>query len=123
MLKLAQTDQQTNGPTDQQTDRSKTISVILYKCKEKDTPGPFHFLSSIWTIFENELVRDISETNVLTKFHDDSRINILTKLHEDWASNVTSTVFTSFELSRGINGTNALAKFHEDQTRQNVDDG
>ncbi|KAH3892491.1 hypothetical protein DPMN_016609 [Dreissena polymorpha] len=37
-------------------------------------------------------------------------------LHEDWASNVTSTVFTSFELSRGVNGTNVLTKFHEDQT-------
>ncbi|KAH3836537.1 hypothetical protein DPMN_109909 [Dreissena polymorpha] len=42
--------------------------------------------------------------------------NILTKLHDDWASNVTSTVFTSFELSRGINGTNVLTKFHEDRT-------
>ncbi|KAH3816376.1 hypothetical protein DPMN_117892 [Dreissena polymorpha] len=52
-------------------------------------------------------------------------------LHEDWASNVTSTVFTSFKLSRGMNGTNVLTKFHEVQiinvasrvfTRQNVDD-
>ncbi|KAH3880397.1 hypothetical protein DPMN_004311 [Dreissena polymorpha] len=32
------------------------------------------------------------------------------------ASNVTATVFTSFELSRGINGTNVLTKFHEDRT-------
>ncbi|KAH3892971.1 hypothetical protein DPMN_017108 [Dreissena polymorpha] len=42
--------------------------------------------------------------------------NILTKLHEDWASNVTSTVFTSFKLDRGIIGTNVLIKFHEDRT-------
>ncbi|KAH3698646.1 hypothetical protein DPMN_086191 [Dreissena polymorpha] len=37
-------------------------------------------------------------------------------LHEDWASNVTFTVFTSFELGRGIIGTNVLTKFHEDRT-------
>ncbi|KAH3848069.1 hypothetical protein DPMN_090416 [Dreissena polymorpha] len=57
-------------------------------------------------------------------------------LYEDWASNVTSTVFISFELSRGINRINpptkdtngwicqnkiyvlinVLTKFHEDQT-------
>ncbi|KAH3873377.1 hypothetical protein DPMN_036611 [Dreissena polymorpha] len=37
-------------------------------------------------------------------------------LHEDWASNVTSTVFTSFELGRGIIWTNVLTKFHEDRT-------
>ncbi|KAH3711038.1 hypothetical protein DPMN_070537 [Dreissena polymorpha] len=52
-------------------------------------------------------------------------------LNEDWASNVTSTVFTSFELSRCINWTNVLTKFHEDLIinvdsrvfrRQNVDD-
>ncbi|KAH3779301.1 hypothetical protein DPMN_157102 [Dreissena polymorpha] len=42
--------------------------------------------------------------------------NILIKLHGDWASNVTSTVFTIFELSRGINETNVVTKFHEDQT-------
>ncbi|KAH3786307.1 hypothetical protein DPMN_164413 [Dreissena polymorpha] len=60
------------------------------------------------------------------------KANILTKLHEDWASNVTSTGFTSFTLSRGIIETNVLTKFHEDWTRyvasrvftrQNVDDG
>ncbi|KAH3841679.1 hypothetical protein DPMN_115152 [Dreissena polymorpha] len=85
---------------------------------------------------------DINETNVLIKFHADwAKIvssRVFTRntapplgghLHEDRALNVTSTVFTSFELSRGINGTNVLAKFHEDQkinvasrvfTRQNV---
>ncbi|KAH3692883.1 hypothetical protein DPMN_193219 [Dreissena polymorpha] len=70
--------------------------------------------------------------------HISMKPNVLTKntapppgghLHEDWASNVTSTVFTSFKLSRGINGTNVLTKFHEDRslnvasrvfTRQNV---
>ncbi|KAH3885570.1 hypothetical protein DPMN_009565 [Dreissena polymorpha] len=102
-------------------------------------PTGGHVLSPIWTIFK--LVRDINKTNVSTKFHDDWA-NIATSreycpapppgghvfqragtifeinqhiLHEDLASNVTSTVFTSFELSRGINGTNVLTKFHEDR--------
>ncbi|KAH3741567.1 hypothetical protein DPMN_048292 [Dreissena polymorpha] len=60
------------------------------------------------------------------------KTSILGKLHEDWTSNVTSTVFTSFELGRGIIRTNLWTKFHGDQTRkvassvftsQNVDDG
>ncbi|KAH3888816.1 hypothetical protein DPMN_012854 [Dreissena polymorpha] len=76
-----------------------------------------------------ELVQDINETNVVTKFHDDwAKIvtsRVFTRktapppgghLHEDWALNVTSTEFTSFELSLGINGTNVLTKFHEDRT-------
>ncbi|KAH3888097.1 hypothetical protein DPMN_012122 [Dreissena polymorpha] len=37
-------------------------------------------------------------------------------LNDDWASNVTSTMFTGFELDRGINRTNVLTKFHEDRT-------
>ncbi|KAH3859255.1 hypothetical protein DPMN_101972 [Dreissena polymorpha] len=50
---------------------------------------------------------------------------------DHFKSNVTYTVFTSFEHSRGIIGTNVLTKFHEDGirnvasrvfTRQNVDD-
>ncbi|KAH3870751.1 hypothetical protein DPMN_033941 [Dreissena polymorpha] len=104
-------------------------------------PGGHVFLP-IWTIFE--LVRDINKTSVLTKFHDDwAKIvtsRVFTLPYKEycpfpwrpyWASNVTSTVFTSFELSRGINGTNVLTKFPENQTinvasrvftRQNVDD-
>ncbi|KAH3700870.1 hypothetical protein DPMN_075851 [Dreissena polymorpha] len=127
-------------------DWTKNVTSRAFKCFqyihiEKTAPPPGgHVFSPIWTIFE--LVRDINETNVLTKFHDDwakivtSRVftrntapppgghvfqwtiktNILTKLHEDWASHVTSTVFTSFELGRGIIGTNVLTKFHEDRT-------
>ncbi|KAH3827963.1 hypothetical protein DPMN_129909 [Dreissena polymorpha] len=127
---------------------TKNVTSRVFPCFhfihiEKTAPPPGgHVFSPIWTIFE--LVRDINETNVLTKFHDDWAKIVTSRpykeycptpgghLHEDWASNVTSTVFTSFELSRGINGTNVLTKFHEDQTinvasrvvtRQNVDDG
>ncbi|KAH3752999.1 hypothetical protein DPMN_187627 [Dreissena polymorpha] len=154
----------------------RTINV---DSRVKNAP-PFgsHVLQANVTIFE--LIQDIIQTNLLTKFHEDWTINVASRvltrktatppgghvfspiwtifelfhddwakivtcrvfirntapppgshLHEDWASNVTSTVFTSFELSRGINGTNVLTKFHEDQTinvasrvfkRQNVDD-
>ncbi|KAH3825508.1 hypothetical protein DPMN_127385 [Dreissena polymorpha] len=75
----------------------------------------------------------INETNVLTKCHDDwakivtSRVftrntapppggHVFQRTGTNWASNVTSTVFTSYELSRTINGINILTKFHEDQT-------
>ncbi|KAH3727726.1 hypothetical protein DPMN_053669 [Dreissena polymorpha] len=69
----------------------------------KSAPPPGgHVFSPIWTIFEI--------------LHDDWANIVNSRLHEDWASNVTSTVFTSFELSRGINGTNVLNKFHEDRT-------
>ncbi|KAH3709400.1 hypothetical protein DPMN_068862 [Dreissena polymorpha] len=88
-----------------------TINVA----SRENCPSPGgHVFSLIWTIFK--LVRDINETNVLTKFHD-YWAKILTSrvftrntapppgghLHEDWASNVTSTVFTSFELNQTIN--------------------
>ncbi|KAH3789908.1 hypothetical protein DPMN_168098 [Dreissena polymorpha] len=83
----------------------------LYTCRENFTA------LWIWTIFE--LVRDINETNVLTKFHD------------DWAKLVTSRVFTGntalpprghvfqrtgtiFELNQHIIETNILKKLHED---------
>ncbi|KAH3872450.1 hypothetical protein DPMN_035666 [Dreissena polymorpha] len=76
-----------------------TINVAS-RVKTAPPPGS-HVFSPIWTILE--LVRDINETNVLTKFHDDcAKIVILNTapppgghFHEDWASNVTSTVFTS----------------------------
>ncbi|KAH3816087.1 hypothetical protein DPMN_117595 [Dreissena polymorpha] len=130
---------------------SRVFTCFHYIQIEKTAPPPGgHVFSTIWTIFK--LVRDINETNVYTKFHD------------DWAKIVTSRVFTrntaphpgghvfqrtgtifelnqhiiktniltNFELSRGINGTNVLTKFHEDRTinvasrvftRQYVDDG
>ncbi|KAH3894463.1 hypothetical protein DPMN_018620 [Dreissena polymorpha] len=118
-----------------------TFRVFTLTYRETALPPGGHVFSSIWTIFK--LVPDINRTNVSTKFHDDwAKIvnsRVFTRntapptggnLHEDLASNVTSTVFTSFELSLGINGTSVLTKFHEDRTikasrvftRQNVDD-
>ncbi|KAH3891289.1 hypothetical protein DPMN_015382 [Dreissena polymorpha] len=88
------------------------FTCFHYILIEKNAPPTgSHVFSPIWTIFK--LVRDINETNVSTKFHDDwEKI-----LHEGWASNVTSTVFTSFELNRLINVASRVF------TRQNVDDG
>ncbi|KAH3733185.1 hypothetical protein DPMN_039610 [Dreissena polymorpha] len=122
--------------------QANTINVASRVITRKTAPPPgSHVFSPISTIFD--LIRDINETNVLTKFHDDWAKIVTSRpyneycpvpgghLHEDWASNVTSTVFTRFKLSRGINGTNVLTKFHEDKiinvasrvfTRQNVDD-
>ncbi|KAH3852981.1 hypothetical protein DPMN_095503 [Dreissena polymorpha] len=106
------------------------INVAPRVLTRKTAPPPGgHVFSPIWTIFE--LVRDINETNVLTKFHDDWAKIVISRvftrntapppgghLHEDWASNVTSTVFTSFELSRGINGTNTINVASRVFTRQ-----
>ncbi|KAH3775698.1 hypothetical protein DPMN_177103 [Dreissena polymorpha] len=82
------------------------INVASRVLTRKTVPPPGgHVFSPIWTIFE--LVRNINETNDLTKNtapppggHVFQRTETL---HEDWASNVTSTVFTSFELNQTIN--------------------
>ncbi|KAH3711037.1 hypothetical protein DPMN_070536 [Dreissena polymorpha] len=97
----------------------RTINVASI---EKNAPplGSHAFQANI-TIFE--LIQDIIETNLLTIFHEDWTINVASSVNKEncpapwrpyWASNVTSTVFTSFELIRGINRTNLLTKFHED---------
>ncbi|KAH3831958.1 hypothetical protein DPMN_105231 [Dreissena polymorpha] len=97
---------------------SKAFTCFHYIHIEKTAPPPgSHVFSPIWTIFE--LVRDINETNILTKFHD------------DWAKIVTSRVFTRntappsgghvfqwtqtiFKLKQYIIKTNILTKLHED---------
>ncbi|KAH3861282.1 hypothetical protein DPMN_024209 [Dreissena polymorpha] len=126
---------------------SRVFTCFHYIQLEKTAPPPGgHAFLPIWTIFE--LVRDINETNVLTKFHD------------DWAKIVTSRVNTAppngghvfngpepflnstdislrqtfrlsnmkighqiFELSRGINRTNTINVASAVFTRQNVDHG
>ncbi|KAH3816099.1 hypothetical protein DPMN_117607 [Dreissena polymorpha] len=107
--------------------KETNVLTNFYEHWTKNVTSRVYVFSPIWTIYE--LIRDIIETNVSTK---NTAPRPGGHLHEDWASNVTSTVFTSFELSRGINGTNVLTKFHEDRTinvasrrvltRQNVDD-
>ncbi|KAH3877346.1 hypothetical protein DPMN_001209 [Dreissena polymorpha] len=67
-------------------DWTKNVTLRVFTCfhyihiEKTDQPPGGHVFSPIWTIFE--LFRDINETNVSTKFHDD-----LAKI-------VTSRVFT-----------------------------
>ncbi|KAH3776780.1 hypothetical protein DPMN_178213 [Dreissena polymorpha] len=78
--------QKTHVLTKFHEDYTKNVTSRVFTCFhyihiEKTAPPPGgHVFSSIWTIFE--LVRDINEINVLTKFHD------------NWAIIVTSRVFT-----------------------------
>ncbi|KAH3854859.1 hypothetical protein DPMN_097417 [Dreissena polymorpha] len=127
--------QKTHVLTKFQEDWTKNVSSRVEREREKTAPPcGGHIFSPIWTIFE--LIRDINETTAkIVTSRVFTRNNALSPgghLHEDWASNVTCTVFTSFELSGGINRTTVLTKFHEDRiinsvsrvfTRQNVDDG
>ncbi|KAH3730132.1 hypothetical protein DPMN_056113 [Dreissena polymorpha] len=115
--------QETNVLTKFHEDWTKNVTSRAFTCFhyihiEKTAPPPgSHVFSPIWTILE--LVRDINETNILTKFHD------------DWAKIVTSRVFTRntapppgdhvfqwteniFELNQHIIRTNILTKLHED---------
>ncbi|KAH3795618.1 hypothetical protein DPMN_149173 [Dreissena polymorpha] len=96
------------------TSRVFTYFHYIHTIEKTARPPDGHVFSPIWTIFK--LVRDINETNVLTKFHD------------DWAKIVTSRVFTrntapppGGHVFQGtgticINGKNVLIKFYEDQT-------
>ncbi|KAH3885166.1 hypothetical protein DPMN_009156 [Dreissena polymorpha] len=86
-FKLNRYIQKTKVVTKFHEDWTKNVTSIVFTCfryihieKTASPPGGHVFFSTIWTIFQ--LVRDINETNVLTKFHD------------DWAEIVTSRLFT-----------------------------
>ncbi|KAH3846539.1 hypothetical protein DPMN_088841 [Dreissena polymorpha] len=82
---------------------SRVFTCFHYIHLEKTAPPPGgHVFSPIWTIFE--FSRDINETNVLTKFHD------------DWAKILTSITGTIFQLNQHIIKTYILIKLHEDWT-------
>ncbi|KAH3699169.1 hypothetical protein DPMN_074123 [Dreissena polymorpha] len=104
--------QKTHVLTKFHEDWTKNVTSRVFTCFhyihiEKTAPPPGgHVFSPILTIFK--LVRDINETNVLTK-----------NTAPPPGGHVfqgTGTMFTSFKLSRGIIRTNALTKFHEDRT-------
>ncbi|KAH3887999.1 hypothetical protein DPMN_012020 [Dreissena polymorpha] len=73
---------------------------------------------SMWLLYTGGCC---SQTNILTKFHEDwmktvtsivytsDLKNILTKFHKDWMKTVTSTVYTNKLLTINI-----LTKFHKD---------
>ncbi|KAH3797244.1 hypothetical protein DPMN_150821 [Dreissena polymorpha] len=109
--------QETNILTKFHEDWTKTVSSKVFTCFhyihiEKTAPSPgghFHddrekmVTSKVFTRFLYSHIKNTAPTPG--------------GLHEDWASNVTSKVFTSFELGRGFIGTNFLTKFHEDRKK------
>ncbi|KAH3790672.1 hypothetical protein DPMN_168877 [Dreissena polymorpha] len=108
---------------------SGVFTFVHYIHIEKTAPPPGgHVFSPIWTIFE--LVRDINETYVFTKFHDNwdfhikstapppgghvfQRTGTIFELNQHI---IKTNILTNFELSRGTNGTNVLTKFHKERT-------
>ncbi|KAH3861516.1 hypothetical protein DPMN_024446 [Dreissena polymorpha] len=91
---------------------SRVLTRFYYSHIRKNAPPlRSHFFQANIMIFE--LIQDIIETNLLTKFH------------EDWTINVASRVLTRFYYSHITKnappmvvmfGTNLLSKFHEDWT-------
>ncbi|KAH3886910.1 hypothetical protein DPMN_010923 [Dreissena polymorpha] len=79
MLKLAQTDRQTNRPTDQQTGQKQYVPPY-YSGGHKNAPptGAMFFHRSYMKIGHEifELDPDFIGTKLLTKFHEDRGINV-----------------------------------------------
>ncbi|KAH3793297.1 hypothetical protein DPMN_146804 [Dreissena polymorpha] len=94
-LHISRLYRRTNARTHGRTTETIPSHKLFRPSAKKTAPtSGGHVFPPIWTIFELnryiqifELVRDINETNVLTKFHD------------DWAKIVTSIVFTRFLYS------------------------
>ncbi|KAH3778344.1 hypothetical protein DPMN_179799 [Dreissena polymorpha] len=119
IFKLNRRIQDTNFLTKFHEDWTKNVTSRVFICfhiytyiENCPAPGGLVF-SPIWTIFE--LVRDIIETNVLTKFHD-VWAKIMGIKCNFYSVYKVFLSLTYFELGRGIIGTNVLTKFHEDRT-------
>ncbi|KAH3819106.1 hypothetical protein DPMN_120839 [Dreissena polymorpha] len=110
MLKLAQTNQQTNRQGKNNMSPTTIFAHLIgfHDDWAKNVISRVHVIQLTGTIFK--LNSHIKETNVLTKFH------------ENWAKNVTSRVFTCFHYIHieknapptDINKTNVLNNFHDD---------
>ncbi|KAH3888383.1 hypothetical protein DPMN_012416 [Dreissena polymorpha] len=79
--------------------------------KKNAPPLGSHVFQANVTIFE--LIQDIIETNLLTKFHEDWTINVASRV---FTSHVFQANVTFFVLIQDIIQTNLLTKFHEDWT-------
>ncbi|KAH3801323.1 hypothetical protein DPMN_154971 [Dreissena polymorpha] len=104
MLKLAQTDRQTNRQTGQKQYVPHYYKCLQTKCGRTDSgqrPILKPHLSNQCSITRKTAPPPwrpyIYKTNHFTKFHDDlaknvtsRKTNVLTKFHENWAKNVTS---------------------------------
>ncbi|KAH3784149.1 hypothetical protein DPMN_162101 [Dreissena polymorpha] len=133
---------QTKLPENQET-RIRTIFELNCRMQEINVLTKFHedlaknVSSRLFTCFHYILIEKTAPPPG-SHFHDDWAKIVTSRVFKrntapppgGLASNVTSTVFTSFKRGQGINGTNVLTKFHEDRTinvasrvftRQNVD--
>ncbi|KAH3869872.1 hypothetical protein DPMN_033045 [Dreissena polymorpha] len=75
----------------------------------------FGFVAALIIIFE--LIQDIIETNLLTKFHEDWIINVASRVLTSAApcGHVFKATKTIFKLIKDIIGTNLLTKFYDDR--------
>ncbi|KAH3880497.1 hypothetical protein DPMN_004412 [Dreissena polymorpha] len=115
---------------------SRVLTRFYYSHIRKNAPPlGSHFFQANIIIFE--LIQDIIETNLLTKFHEDWTINVASRVltrknapplfHDDRKRYVTSRVLTSgnallliltiFQLNCHIQKTHVLTKFHEHWTK------
>ncbi|KAH3820256.1 hypothetical protein DPMN_122001 [Dreissena polymorpha] len=110
------------------------IDAKIVTSKEKDPPSPGgHVFLPIQTIFKlnRHLTKNVNSRTIFELVRDINETNVLNKLHDDWAKSVTSRVFTwntapppgghvfqwtktFFELNHHIIKTNILKKLHED---------
>ncbi|KAH3713482.1 hypothetical protein DPMN_073274 [Dreissena polymorpha] len=94
---------------------SRVLTRFYYSHIRKNAPPlGSHFFQANIIIFE--LIQDIIETNLLTKFHEDWTINVASR--EKFPApggHVFKATKTFFELIQDIIGTNLLTKFHDDQ--------
>ncbi|KAH3773862.1 hypothetical protein DPMN_175233 [Dreissena polymorpha] len=126
-----------SGRTERRTDNAKTISLRLWRIvnkiqdsflpliitrvltrfyyshiKKNAPPLGSYFFQATIIIFE--LIQDIIETNLLTKFHEDWKINPYKEKCLAPGGHVFNQTKTIFELIQEIIETNLLTKFHED---------
>ncbi|KAH3867864.1 hypothetical protein DPMN_031001 [Dreissena polymorpha] len=99
---------------------SRVLTRFYYSHIRKNAPplGSHVFQANV-TIFE--LIQDIIETNLLTKFHEDWKINVASRVltrknAPPLGSHVFQANLTIFELIQDIIQTNILTNFHEDWT-------
>ncbi|KAH3872441.1 hypothetical protein DPMN_035657 [Dreissena polymorpha] len=94
---------------------SRVLTRFYYSHIRKNAPPlGSHFFQA--NIFLCELIQDIIETNLLTKFHEDWTINVASREKcPAPGGHVFKATKTIFKLIQDIIGTNLLTTFHDDQ--------
>ncbi|KAH3747794.1 hypothetical protein DPMN_182226 [Dreissena polymorpha] len=88
----------------------------MWPLEKNAPPLGSHVFQAKVTIFE--LIQDISETNLLSKFHEDRTINVASRVKNapPLGCHVFQANVTIFELIQDIIKTNLLTIFHQDWT-------